>query len=106
MLDEGVEIPEDLKYFPYRATYDFECYFKRETDHPQNTAKLTWEGSYEGYDQPKCFVSSENTGDIIQQFVDYLVEISQESYRLLLHQLLKATEDDLFEAIRQCLLNI
>ena len=43
MADEGIEIPEDLKYFPYRATFDFECYFKRETEHPRNTAKLTWE---------------------------------------------------------------
>ena len=39
-----------------------------------------------GYDQPKCFVSSGNTGDMFKRFVDYLVEISQESYRLLLDQ--------------------
>ena len=97
LADEGVEIPNDLKYFPYRATYDFECYFKRETDHPRNTAKLTWEAKHiplsvsvcsnvPGYDQPKCFVSSGNTGDMFKRFVDYLVEISQESYRLLLDQ--------------------
>ena len=95
LADEGVEIPDDLKHFPYRATYDFECYFKRETDHPRNTAKLTWEAEHiplrvsvcsnvPGYDHPKCFVSSGNTGDMIKRFVDYLVEISQESYRLLL----------------------
>ena len=78
-------------------TYDFECYFKRETDHPRNTAMLTWEAEHiqlsvsvcsnvPGYDQPKCFVLSGNTGDMIKQFVDYLVKISQESYRLLLYQ--------------------
>ena len=90
LADEGIEIPEDLKYFPYRATYDFECYFKRKTDHPRNTAKLTWEvehiplsvsvcSNVPGYDQPKCFVSPGNTGDMIKQFEDYLVKISQES---------------------------
>ena len=42
---------------------------KRETEHPRNTAKLTWEAEHiplsvsvcsnvPGYDQPKCFVSS------------------------------------------------
>ncbi|CAB4045727.1 Hypothetical predicted protein, partial [Paramuricea clavata] len=79
LADEGIEIPEDLKYFPYRATFDFECYFKRETKHPRNTAKLTWEAEHiplnvsvcsnvPGYDQPKCFVSSGSTSEMIQQF--------------------------------------
>jgi hypothetical protein len=97
LADEGIDIPEDLKYFPYRATFDFECYFKCETEHPRNTAKLTWEAQHiplsvsvcsnvPGYDQPKCFVSSGSTSEMIQQFVEYLVEVSQESYGLLLDQ--------------------
>ncbi|CAB3985404.1 Zinc finger and SCAN domain-containing 22 [Paramuricea clavata] len=97
LADEGIEIPEDLKYFPYRATFDFECYFKRETEHPRNTAKLTWEAEHiplsvsvcsnvPGYDQPKCFVSSGSTSEMIQHFAEYLVEVSQESYGLLLDQ--------------------
>ena len=78
--DEGIHIPEDLKYFPYRATFDFECYFKKEDQHPRNTKKLTWEAEHiplsvsvcsnvPGYDQPKCFVSSGNTREMIKQFV-------------------------------------
>ena len=39
--DEGIVISEELKYFPYRATFDFECYFKKVNQHPRNTAKLT-----------------------------------------------------------------
>ena len=46
LTDEGIEIPEELKYFPYRVTFDIECYFKRETEHPRNTAKLTWEAEH------------------------------------------------------------
>ena len=38
--DEGIVISEDLKYFPYRATFDFECYFKKEDQHPRNTADM------------------------------------------------------------------
>ena len=111
LADEGIDIPEDLKYFPYRATFDFECYFKRETEHPRNTAKLTWEAEHiplsvsvcsnvPGYDQPKCFVSTGNTNDMIQEFVEYLVQISQESYVLLLERF-----SDIFEQINERVAN-
>jgi hypothetical protein len=88
LADEGIESPEELKYFPYRVTFDFECYFKRETEHPRNTAKLTWEAEHiplirvsvcqnaPGYNQPKCFVSTGSTSDMMKEFVEYLVEIN------------------------------
>ncbi len=109
--DEGIQIPEDLKYFPYRATFDFECYFQKEGQHPRNTAKLTWEAEHvplsvsvcsnvPGYDQPKCFVSSGNSREMIKEFVDYLVKVSQESYVLLLDRFA-----DVFEQINQRVVN-
>ena len=109
--DEGIVIPEELKYFPYRATFDFECYFKKEDQHPKNTAKLTWEAEHvplsvsvcsnvPGYDEPKCFVSSGNTREMLKQFIDYLVEISQESYSLLLDRF-----SDVFDQISQRIAN-
>ena len=109
--DEGIHIPEDLKYFPYRATFDFECYFKKEDQHPRNTAKLTWEAEHvplsvsvcanvPGYDQPKCFVSSGSAKEMIKQFIEYLVEISQESYALLLDRF-----SDVFDQIKQRMVN-
>ena len=93
--DEGIVIPEELKYFPYRATFDFDCYFKKENKHPRITAKLAWEAGHvplsvsvyfnvPDYHEPKCFVSSGNTREMLKQFIDYLVEISQKSYALLL----------------------
>ena len=30
--EEGLSIPDHLKFFPYRATFDFECMFTPETD--------------------------------------------------------------------------
>ena len=109
--DEGIVVPEELKYFPYRATFDFECYFKKENKHPRNTAKLTWKAEHvplsvsvcsnvPGYDQPKCFVSSGNTREMLKQFIDYLVEISQESYSLLLDRF-----SDVFDQISQRIAN-
>jgi hypothetical protein len=104
-----------LKYFPYRATFDFDflilCYFKRETSHPRNTVKLTWEAEHillsvsvcsnvPGYDQPKCFFFTGNTNDMIQEFVEYLVKISQESYVLLLEHF-----SDIFEQMNERIAN-
>ena len=109
--DEGIHIPKDLKYFPYRATFDFECYFKKDDQHPRNTAKLTWEAKHvplsvsvcsnvPGYDEPMCFVSSGNTREMLKQFIDYLVEISQQSYALLLGRF-----SDVFDQISQRIAN-
>ena len=98
--DEGIMIPEELKFFPYRATFDFECYFKKD-QHPRNTPKLTWEAEHvPGSDQPKCFVSSGSTKEMIKQFVEYLVQISQESYALLLDRF-----SDVFDQINQRIAN-
>jgi hypothetical protein len=72
---------------------------------------LTWEAEHiplsvcvcsnvPGYDEPKCFVSSGSTSEMIQQFVEYLVEVSQESYRLLLDRF-----TDVFEQINERISN-
>ncbi len=53
-----------------------------------------------GYDQPKCFVSSGNSREMINEFVDYLVKVSQESYVLLLDRFA-----DVFEQINQRVVN-
>ena len=109
--DEGIHISEDLKYFPYRATFHFECYFKKEDKHPRNPAKLTLEAEHvrlsvsvcsnvPGYYQPKCFLSSGNTKEMIKQFIEYLVAISQGSYTLLLDRF-----SDVFDQIKQRMVN-
>ena len=109
--DEGIVISEDLKYFPYRATFDFECYFRKEDQHPRNTAKLTCEAEHvplsvsvcsnvPDYDEPKCFVSSGNTREMLKQFIDYLAEISQKSYALLLDRF-----SDVFDQFSQRIAN-
>ena len=91
--DEGFTDPSELRYFPYRATFDFECMFDR-NNCPNDSAKLHWEAKHvllsvsvysnvSGYDQPKCFISNGDSRKFVQDMVKYLVDISQESYRLL-----------------------
>ena len=70
--DEGLIIPDHLKIFPYRATFDFKCMFTAETE-LNNTEKLMCNSKHialsgsvcstvPDYDQPKCFVSDGSSG--------------------------------------------
>ena len=89
--EEGIIIPEEARYFPYHATFDFECYFDQEkVQELKNTDKLNWQSSHvplslsvcsnvPGYQAPKCFVSN---GDP-SEFIQYLTTISQTSLKRL-----------------------
>ena len=91
--DEGLTVPEHLKFFPYRATFDFECMFTPETD-LNDTEKLTWDAKHislsvsvcsnvPDYDQPKCFVSDGDSKQLVKEMLEHLVKTSEQSYDLL-----------------------
>lgn len=88
LKDEGFIITDHLKYFPYRATFDFECMFNPKTC-LNDTEKLTWDAKHIPlslsvcsnvleYNQHKCFESDGDSKQLIKEMVDYLVKISQE----------------------------
>ena len=94
--DEGITIPDHLRYFPYRATFDFECMFSQE-ELPKNSDKLSWESKHvplsvsvcsnvPEYNQPRCFITTGDSKELVTNMVKYLVEISQESNRLITQQ--------------------
>ena len=104
--DEGLTVPEHLKFFPYRATFDFECMFTPETD-LNDTEKLTWDAKHislsvsvcsnvPDYDQPKCFVSDGDSKQLVKEMLEHLVKTSEQSYDLLRKEF-----NFLFEAIDQ-----
>ena len=96
--DEGISVSEERRYFPYRATFDFECYFDKEkAEELKSTEKLNWQSGHvplsvsvcsnvPGYQAPKCFVSEGEPNRMIEEFVKYLTEISTESSSLLREQ--------------------
>ncbi|KAK3736484.1 hypothetical protein QZH41_017403, partial [Actinostola sp. cb2023] len=95
LADEGIQVPDELRYFKYFATFDFESMLDK-SDLPENTTKLTWVNKHvplsfsvcsnvPGSKEPKCFITNGNSHAFIKQFVDYLVQVSRESYRLLLN---------------------
>ena len=93
--DEGIVVPEEWRYFPYRATFDFECYFDKEkAQELKNTEKLTWQSAHvplsvsvcsnvPGYQAPRCFVSEGDSDLLLEEFVQYLTTISTKSSSLL-----------------------
>ncbi|KXJ05435.1 Zinc finger protein 142, partial [Exaiptasia diaphana] len=92
--DEGIQVPEHLRFYKFFATYDFECMFNKE-NLPKNTEKLSWQNRHEplsvsccsnipGFTEPKCFISEGDPNQLLKQFVDYLLIISHQSYNFLL----------------------
>ncbi|CAH3020547.1 unnamed protein product [Porites evermanni] len=79
---------DEWRYFPYRATFDFECYFDKEkAQELKNTEKLTWQSAHvplsvsvcsnvPGYQAPKCFVLEGDSDLLLEAFVQYLTKIS------------------------------
>ena len=92
--NHGIDIPEHIpRIYPYRATYDIECYMK-DVQNRRNTEKLEWVAQHEvasisvcsnvpEYTDVKCFVSEGDPKQLVQQFVNYLSEIAEQARRLI-----------------------
>ncbi|XP_072016392.1 uncharacterized protein [Amphiura filiformis] len=92
--EEGIDIPEDWNYYPHCAAFDFECYMVK-TSEKSGGDHLTWTydhiplsvsicSNVPNYTTPVCFVSDGDPNVIVADMVNYLVEISNRSYELLL----------------------
>ena len=92
MDDLGLNIPENLKYYPYKITYDFETLF--EDCEKEDTAKLTYEkylipasvsvcSDVPGFTDPNCFISEGNPRDMIIKMHEYMIQIANEGYKKL-----------------------
>ena len=109
--EEGIIVPEEARYFPYRATFDFEWYLgKEKAQELTNTNKLNWESAHvplsvsvcrnvPGYETPKCFVPNGDPSVFITEFVRYLISISTK--HSLLHSLLCDQFAPVFEALKE-----
>ena len=88
---EGISVDTSFVY-PFRATYDFESYF---TPINRMSAKTTYVNTHvpmsvsvcsnvPGYTQPKCFVSTGDSKTLVEQMINYLEEIADTVYAVLL----------------------
>ena len=94
--DYLVEVPEALRYYPYRITYDFETYFAL-SNLPVNTEKVEWRREHvplsvsvasnvPGYEDPMCFITKGNPVDLVLEMVSYMHLIQQKAEALLVAQ--------------------
>ena len=92
--DEGIIASPVLRYFPYRTTFDFECYFSDERL-PVNSDKLQWSARHvplsvsvasnvPGYEPAQCYVTDGDSDKLVADMMDHLTAISDAAYESLL----------------------
>lgn len=78
-------VSEKIKFYPFRATFDIECYLPKSVD--KNTPKLTFTNDHHlmsisicsnipGFDTPICLVSNGDSDLLVEKFVMYLEHLS------------------------------
>ena len=92
--DEGFAVIEDLKYYPYRATFDFECYFSDERL-PSDSDKLQWSARHvplsvsvasnvTGHEDAQCYVTNGDSDKLVEDMMAHLITLSDAAYESLL----------------------
>ena len=91
--DEGVVVSDSLRYYPYRATFDFECYFDCENI-PTNTDHVEWiarhvplsvsvASNVPGYEPAQCYITDGDSDKLVEEMMNNLIAISDAAYDLL-----------------------
>ena len=92
--DEGIIASPVLRYFPYRATFDFECYFSDERL-PTNTDHVEWiarhvplsvsvASNVPGYEPAQCYITDGDSDKLAADMMRHLHTISDAAYDALL----------------------
>ena len=91
--DEGIIVSPVLRYFPYRATFDFECYFSDERL-PTNTDHVEWiarhvplsvsvASNVPGYEPAQCYITDGDSVKLVADMMRHLHTISDAAYESL-----------------------
>ena len=92
--DEGFAVIEDLRYYPYRATLDFECYFNDERL-PSDSDKLQWSARHvplsvsvasnvPRHEDAQCYVTNGDSDKLVEYMMAHLITLSDAAYESLL----------------------
>ena len=90
LADENIRVAEALQYYPYRATFDFECWF--DTEHlPANSARVHWVARHvplsvsvasnvPGHEQVTCIVTDGDVNKLVSTMMTVLQAMSEAAY--------------------------
>ena len=92
--DEGIIVEDVLRYYPYRATFDFECYFDRDNV-PADTNTLQWSARHvplsvsiasnvPGHEDAQCYITNGDSDKLVEEMMNNLIAISDAAYDSLL----------------------
>ena len=91
--DEGIIVSPVLRYFPYRATFDFECYFSDERL-PVNSDKLQWSARHvplsvsvasnvPGHEDAQCYITNGDSDKLVADMMSHLHAVSDAAFESL-----------------------
>ena len=90
--DEGIIVEDVLRYYPYRATFDFECYFDRDNV-PADSDRVQWiarhvplsvslASNVPGYEPAQCYITDGDSDKLVADMMAGLVATSDAAYDL------------------------
>ena len=92
--DEGIVVGDSLRFYPYRATFDFECYFTgdtlpADTDHVQWVARhiplsVSVASNVPGYEDAQCYITDGDSDKLLGAMMSGLVATSDAAFASLL----------------------
>ena len=88
--DENIRFSESLRYYPYRATFDFECWFDT-AQLPTDSGKIHWVGRYvplsfsvasnvPDYERVQSLVTGGDANKLMSNMVDIMRAIGDAAY--------------------------
>ena len=106
--DENIRVFESMRYYPYRATFDFECWFDTEqlpsdSDKVHGVARhipLSISVASNGQEQVKCLVTDGDTNKLVRAMMDILRAMSEAAYDNI-----KDSYEDVLEQLAEALTN-
>ena len=92
--DEGINVVEGLRFYPYRATFDFECFFD-EKNLPADSDRVQWVARHvplsvslasnvPGHETPRCYVTDGDSAKLVATMISGLVATSDAAFYLLI----------------------
>ena len=108
--DENIRVAESLRYYQYRATFDFECWFDTE-QHPSDSDKVHWVARHvplsvivasnvPGHERVQCLVTDGDTNKLVSAMMDILRAMSDAVYDNI-----KDSYEDVLEQLAEALTN-
>ena len=91
--DENIRVAESLRYYPYRATFDFECWFDTEqlpSDKVHWVARqvplsVSVASNVHGHERVQCLVTDGDTNKLVSRMMDILQAMSDAAYDKIKH---------------------